>query len=697
MDLIMLGMVNLLITIRKYCAFILALLPLLANSQEHIPEKYHHFQGDSWKQVCDIAFNKNGESFICGDFEESFTLNAEEYLAKGKRGHFISCMDSIGTIKWLKTFESSDYSSIAGLEVGQDGMIYLVGKFSDTLYFEEHSLFGRNQLFYIKLDTSGELSEFNVLLPDFNGYVKSFFLDTLNNFILAGDFRRDIKIGNDHFRSSGKRDIFFLRISQELVIEGINTFGGKGRDELIGICQQSNNELILYGNFEDKIDLIDTAIISKGKKDVFLLYGSSSGTFKNALAIGGRNNDEVQSVVSDITGNIYIAGQFKNTLVLDSNVLSSSGGNDIFLAHYSKYRKFKSVKTWGGAGNDRPMSLVVDRNLQLFLSGVYNKSIKFGEDTLQSNNRFSNGFLALYTERDGIKWLKDFKGDSEEIPRKLFLNGNARFLLSGTFLEDLQFDNRSLKSKGLSDAFLISYLDPCTLLKFNLPSEQTICLETDDTLHAGTGFLDYLWNNGLSQNESLIISDTGNYWVQITDQYGCKAIDTIHVRRDSLFLNYEVVDERMPEGNNGRIDLTYGGGMSPYSILWDNFEHSPSLENLQKGFYQVRITDANGCQINKEIEVGQELASGILDIYNFPNPMEDLTHIVYSLPENTSLEISLFDMTGKLVYVLLRGQKRKGKYEFDWNSGNLKNGVYYIRIQTPDGLVSKKIMISRNN
>jgi hypothetical protein len=91
------------------------------------------------------------------------------------------------------------------------------------------------------------------------------------------------------------------------------------------------------------------------------------------------------------------------------------------------------------------------------------------------------------------------------------------------------------------------------------------------------------------------------------------------------------------------------------------------------------------------------VASIILDIYNFPNPMEDLTHIVYSLPENTSLEISLFDMTGKLVFVLYRGQNRKGIYEFDWNAGNLQNGVYYLRIQTPDGLVSKKIMISRNN
>ena len=684
--------------IRISFSVILFLFPYLIYSQEYIPESYHHFKGDHWKQIQDIAVGREGEIFVAGDFEGVLNFDGQTYPSRGKRAQFIACIDSIGSVKWVKTYSCSNYSGITGIETGLDGMIYAVGWFRDTLKVEDHILTqpGRNHIYYLKFEPSGQITESDVLLPDFKGYVKSFKLDTSNLFILAGDFRRNITIGNKTYTSTGKKDIFLAKLTNEASIAKVFTLGGTGNDELKGI-EQTNNEMILYGNFEREIELGDTLLKSAGKMDVFIVKRSSSGIFTNVLSIGGKRNDEVQTVVSDTSGNIYVSGQFKNSLNLNSNIINSEGENDVFLVKYNRDWQYISSQTWGGAGNDRPMGLVVNAKKQVFISGVYNKSIQFGYDTLSSTNRFNNGFLALFTESEGVKWVKNFIGESEESPLNLYLNGSSRILATGTFYNDLQFDSKTLNSRGLADAFLINYLDPCTLLKFNLPPEKTICLGGTDTLRAGSGFSNYLWNNGLSDNESLLVSDTGKYWVEITDSYGCKASDTIRVKRDSLFLNYVVEDEKMPEGNNGRIDLTFGGGLSPYTILWDNYEQTESLENLSEGYYQVKITDSNGCQLNEEIQVGRTVASGILDIYNFPNPMKDLTHIVYSLPTNASLEITLYDMTGRLVYVLYRGQNRKGKYEFDWNSGNLENGVYYLRIQTDKGMVSKKIMISRNN
>ena len=48
-------------------------------------------------------------------------------------------------------------------------------------------------------------------------------------------------------------------------------------------------------------------------------------------------------------------------------------------------------------------------------------------------------------------------------------------------------------------------------------------------LNAGNGFLFYNWNNGLSFNPILDITQTDNYFVQITNQFTCIAKDTIHV------------------------------------------------------------------------------------------------------------------------------------------------------------------------
>ena len=691
-------MINFKAAIKIYGVIILIWFPYLVSGQEFITEKYHHLQGKNWKQIQDIALGENGNIIVSGDFEDAFSFEGQTISFAGKRGHFITCLDSIGNLKWLKIFGSSNYSSITGIEIGKDEMIYLVGSFRDTLRFDDRVLTqeGKKHLYYIKLNTSGEFLDLNVLLPDFKGDLKSFYLDSVNNFILAGDFRRDLNIGDKLYSSKGKSDVFFLKINTEGSIDESFTFGGKGSDEMKGVTQTQNG-LLLFGNFEQEIELLDTSLISAGKKDIFVVKWDPAKHFSKAFAVGGRYNDGVQSVVTDSMQNIYLSGYFKNSLPLGEETLVSNGENDIFLANYNNQWEVISINKWGGSGNDKPMDLIINDKQELFISGVYNKSIQIGNDTLLSNNRFNNGFIAMISNDKGVEWVKDFKGDSEESPQKLFENGDSRVLLAGSFLKDLKFDNNSIESKGVADAFLINFLDPCTLLKFNLPTNKTICMGETDTLYAGDGFVHYDWNNGLSESEFLIISDPGKYWVEITDEYGCEARDTIQVTMDSLYLNYEVIDEKLPEGNNGRIDLKFGRGFPPYTILWNNFEQTESLENLQEGIYQVNISDAKGCELNQEIEVGRTVASGILDIYNFPNPMEDLTHIVYFLPENTSLEISLFDMNGKTGICFISRAKRKGKHEFDWSSGNLKNGVYYLRIQTPDGIVSKKILINRNN
>ena len=83
----------------------------------------------------------------------------------------------------------------------------------------------------------------------------------------------------------------------------------------------SNGGLTING-VEREIELGDTILESAGKKDIFIVKSSSSGIFTNALSIGGKKNDEVQTVVSDTSGNIYVSGQFKNSLNLNSTIVN---------------------------------------------------------------------------------------------------------------------------------------------------------------------------------------------------------------------------------------------------------------------------------------------------------------------------------------------------------------------------------------
>ena len=55
--------------------------------------------------------------------------------------------------------------------------------------------------------------------------------------------------------------------------------------------------------------------------------------------------------------------------------------------------------------------------------------------------------------------------------------------------------------------------------------------------------------------------------------------------------------------SNGEVDANPTGGVSPYSYLWNTGETTATVSNKSAGNFQVRITDANGCMVEGEINL----------------------------------------------------------------------------------------------
>ncbi|HRP45811.1 MAG TPA: T9SS type A sorting domain-containing protein [Ginsengibacter sp.] len=77
---------------------------------------------------------------------------------------------------------------------------------------------------------------------------------------------------------------------------------------------------------------------------------------------------------------------------------------------------------------------------------------------------------------------------------------------------------------------------------------------------------------------------------------------------------------------------------------------------------------------------------------NVPNPFANYTVIRYDLGRKASVDISIFDVTGKKVALLQRGTQQPGSYQVRWEPGNLPSGTYYYRVDI-DGEVSTKSML----
>jgi subtilisin family serine protease len=80
---------------------------------------------------------------------------------------------------------------------------------------------------------------------------------------------------------------------------------------------------------------------------------------------------------------------------------------------------------------------------------------------------------------------------------------------------------------------------------------------------------------------------------------------------------------------------------------------------------------------------------------NYPNPFNPATVIKYGLPRNSMVKLTLFDITGKEVSVLVNENQQAGTYEFtlDINSMQLSSGVYFYKLQANEFVSVKKMVL----
>jgi len=111
-----------------------------------------------------------------------------------------------------------------------------------------------------------------------------------------------------------------------------------------------------------------------------------------------------------------------------------------------------------------------------------------------------------------------------------------------------------------------------------------------------------------------------------------------------------------------------------------------------------RLSNVNTNQILSISEVSTAIAvngNNIPDKFslsqNFPNPFNPFTKIIYSLPKNTYVNITIFNSLGREITALVNGYQKAGTYSVDVNAGELPSGIYFYRIKTPDFIESKKM------
>ncbi len=78
---------------------------------------------------------------------------------------------------------------------------------------------------------------------------------------------------------------------------------------------------------------------------------------------------------------------------------------------------------------------------------------------------------------------------------------------------------------------------------------------------------------------------------------------------------------------------------------------------------------------------------------NYPNPFNPKTTINYSVAHGTNIEISVYDLTGKEVSILVNEYKEAGYYKLEFDGSNFASGLYFYKMKTENYSEVKKMVL----
>jgi|GEM_PF-6358232 len=132
------------------------------------------------------------------------------------------------------------------------------------------------------------------------------------------------------------------------------------------------------------------------------------------------------------------------------------------------------------------------------------------------------------------------------------------------------------------------------------------------------------------------------------------------------------------------------------------------IQNNATNYVEIIVYDfaGNYTKINFDFRaiitsLNEEALSYEYKLYqNYPNPFNPATQIKFSLAEKCNVELNIYDVRGRLIRNLFKGELEAGHHHVEWNGTNnlghnVASGIYFYQLKTEKYNVVKKMLLIR--
>lgn len=308
------------------------------------------------ESVVDLSF-RNDRVFVLGWFKGSLDFDPSSSVfnvsASGQQDLYFLSLTANGDFDTVITTGGSSSIHPKAFGIDQFGSIFITGGFYGNVDLNpgsgsatHSSASSTSDVFLLKWDSAGNYQWSYDIGSGSNDVANDIAIDQSGNAIITGEFLGTVDFdpggGVSNVSSSGI-DVFVYKFSNLGQPIWFKTVGGSLPDKGFAIDVDQSGRIYVLGFFHQNVDFdpgSGSFILNAGSfRSAFMLNLSDSGSFITAGAISGSSYVEGYDI-KVINQDCYLAGIFRTDadfdFSLDTNELFANGGDDAFVAKYSK-------------------------------------------------------------------------------------------------------------------------------------------------------------------------------------------------------------------------------------------------------------------------------------------------------------------------------------------------------------------------
>ena len=175
------------------------------------------------------------------------------------------------------------------------------------------------------------------------------------------------------------------------------------------------------------------------------------------------------------------------------------------------------------------------------------------------------------------------------------------------------------------------------------------------------------------------VINSDNYTVGVFDEEdNCRSIG----KRENSFWYFTIV------GNKEDEELHFRTYDSKNAITYESNEKITFINDAIIGNPDELIT----------VTFKQSPADALLTFnlkQNYPNPVNNIANVSYSLPESGNVNLSIYNIKGQLVEVLVNSYQEAENHTVNWDTKEFSSGVYFFKLSCAEQTVVKKFLIMK--